>query len=104
MTPLLVQEPAVEHLPDESVSLRFYVGDQCVSGLGIDYDGFINDVWTHPDYRRQGLATALYRFAEASTELPTPIHSPCLSADGRKWATAVGGMHWDEHRMQRDGN
>lgn len=47
---------------------------------------FIGDLWTHPQYRRRGIATALWR--SAGCPLQTPNYQ---TGAGKAWAESVGG-------------
>jgi GNAT superfamily N-acetyltransferase len=48
----------------------------------------IDYVWTRPDHRRQGIATALFRYAVAHAPA-RPVHSRNRSADGRAWVASL---------------
>lgn len=55
----------------------------------------IDHIEVHPDYRRQGLATLLYREAVRESErleIPCPIHHEVRTADGDAWAQSLGDI------------
>lgn len=54
-------------------------------------DGEIMDVWVHPDFRRQGIATEM--LARAREVYPTVRHSETLTQMGREWSRAVAKAH-----------
>src|SRR6185437_9187997 len=72
-------------------------------------DGRIRDVEVHPDFRRRGIATELYRRASEITpglihsDKPSPDGQAVLSrtasgSDGDRWVTcAQGHEHWGAH-------
>jgi ribosomal protein S18 acetylase RimI-like enzyme len=45
-------------------------------------------VEVHPDYRRQGIATAMWQYAKAQGLNPT--HELIKTEDGYAWSQAVG--------------
>lgn len=47
--------------------------------------GEVNDVWVHPDYRRKGIASAMYRKA---TQLGM-THSTMRTDEGEAWAKST---------------
>ena len=66
-----------------------------VGTMGLDHDGRIQHIEIHPEKRRQGLATKLYKFGhDISGEIPSipaPKHSEARTESGDSWAHAVGG-------------
>lgn len=50
--------------------------------------GVIAHIWTRPDRRRQGLATAVFQYATANGEIP-PVHSSDLTESGRAWVASL---------------
>ena len=77
--------------------------DQFVGTMGLGADGEIKHIEIHPDARRQGLATKLYKFGheihEEIPSIPAPMHSESRTAAGDAWARAVSG---DEHLPRLD--
>jgi GNAT superfamily N-acetyltransferase len=59
------------------------------------YPHKIKQVWTEPEHRRQGVATALWneghRLASENAKIPQPKHSPDRTDAGNAWAKSVGG-------------
>jgi GNAT superfamily N-acetyltransferase len=51
--------------------------------------GIIHHVRVEPEFRHQGIATAM--LADARTLIPDIRHSHTRTADGDAWARAVGG-------------
>lgn len=51
--------------------------------------GEILNLDVHPDFRRRGIASEMYRHGRAHT--PAPQHSPERTPEGTAWAHAVGG-------------
>jgi GNAT superfamily N-acetyltransferase len=51
--------------------------------------GVISMIEVHPDYRRKGIATAM--FNQAQQYRPKPLHSDDRSYEGDQWARKVGG-------------
>jgi uncharacterized C2H2 Zn-finger protein len=70
-------------------------GDDFVGTMGLDHKGVIQHIEIHPEKRRQGLATKLYKFGHEINEdipsIPSPKHSESRTASGNEWATKVGG-------------
>jgi len=70
-------------------------GDQPVGFIAWNPShGEIEDIETHPDFRRQGVATSLYKKAtEWSDEngQVAPRHSSIRTQAGHRWAIRVGG-------------
>ena len=58
-------------------------------------EGRVDAVETHPELRRQGIATELWNTAKELHEnmpgVPKPTHSGSRTTSGTKWAKAVGG-------------
>jgi GNAT superfamily N-acetyltransferase len=67
--------------------------DNLLGHLNLDSTGLIEQVETHPEVRRQGIATALYNAAkEASLKdpsIPAPRHSSNRTQLGDRWAKSV---------------
>lgn len=60
--------------------------------------GEIEDIETHPDYRRQGIATAMYRTAQDWSRQNGQIglvHSSTRTHAGNEWAVAVGDQPYE---------
>jgi len=66
-----------------------------VATMGLDHTGRIQHIETHPEMRRQGLATKLYKFGHELHDdipsIPAPTHSESRTGSGNAWAHAVGG-------------
>ncbi len=62
-----------------------------VADLSIAADGEINSIYVYEAYRRRGLATQLFMFAQETEGIPSPLHSQYRSSEGDAWAKAVGG-------------
>lgn len=79
--------------------------DNFVGTMGLDEKGRIQHIETHPEMRRQGLATKLYKFAgelhEDIPSIPAPVHSTMRTKSGDKWARAVGG-EWEGNETYDD--
>lgn len=61
-----------------------------LSGLAIQDDGMIEDVWVHPGLRRRGIATLMLSFAQE--RCPVDIwHDPKPSPDGQAWIKSLAG-------------
>jgi len=55
---------------------------------------FVEHVYTMPSFRRQGVATKMWNYAQGIAQqgkAPVPKHSPIKSESGQKWAESVGG-------------
>ena len=69
-----------------------------IATMGLDNKGRIQHVETHPEMRRQGIATKLHKFATALHDdipsIPAPVHSTSRTTSGDKWARSVGGA-WE---------
>lgn len=50
--------------------------------------GAVRHVWTDPDYRRQGIATALWQYAH-SLDVTKPRHSRNRTRDGKAWIQSL---------------
>ena len=61
--------------------------------LNLDDTGQIEQVETHPEVRRQGIATTLYNHAkdvnEKDPSIPAPKHSGSRTQLGDRWAKAI---------------
>jgi GNAT superfamily N-acetyltransferase len=53
----------------------------------------VKEIWTDPQYRRQGIASTL--FNEARLQRLNPVHSGKLTDEGRKFVGASGGTKLD---------
>jgi hypothetical protein len=71
--------------------------DQFVGTMGLHHDGTIQHIEIHPEKRRQGLATKLFKFGNEVNEdiptIPAPQHSESRTASGDAWARAVSEKH-----------
>lgn len=68
------------------------------SGDSMD-GGYITGVFTDPDHRRRGVASALHELAMRAPD--QPVHDTALSRRGAAWARSVGGpTQGKEHRME----
>lgn len=69
--------------------------NQFVATMGLGNYGEIKHIEVHPDLRRQGLATKLYKFGHEIHEdipsIPAPEHSEQRTSDGHAWAKSVSG-------------
>lgn len=57
--------------------------------------GNIEDIYVHPDARRQGIASSMWDLAHQvskETRTPTPQHSSQRTLEGDEWAKSVGGQ------------
>lgn len=59
--------------------------------LLIDPYGEIRHVFVPADRRGQGIATAMFRYAQADDRIPGPTHSASRSDDAERWARSLGG-------------
>lgn len=75
---------------DDVTAVRAYLGEINVGGIKWRSDHEIDGLWVEPDYRRQGIATALYEKAQGHTEGKLK-HSPYRTREGDAWARSVGG-------------
>jgi hypothetical protein len=70
-------------------------GDTFVGTMGLDHDGRIQHIETHPEKRRLGLATKMYKLAQEVhgdiPSIPAPQHSQSRTDSGDAWAKKVGG-------------
>ena len=69
-------------------------GDQHVGTLRWNaIDGDVEHVGVDPDYRRQGVATGMWKYAQGQQGVQSPRHAPAdeRSADGKAWAKSVKG-------------
>jgi GNAT superfamily N-acetyltransferase len=61
--------------------------------LNINHWGAIEQIETHPEFRRQGIATALYNAAKDANRhdpsIPAPVHSSARTPSGNAWAKSV---------------
>ena len=68
---------------------------QFVATMGLGHDGEIKHIEVHPDLRRQGLATKLYKFGQEIHDtihtIPAPEHSEQRTSSGQAWAASVSG-------------
>lgn len=89
----------IEYFPNfTNAHPHFYVlsdkkSGQYLSNMTLDHDGTVLGVETHPKYRNQGHAKALWDYAteNAKTGAPAPKHSSSRTAAGEAWAKKVGG-------------
>lgn len=67
--------------------------DQLVATMGLGHDGEVKHIEVHPELRRQGLATKLYKFGHELHEdipsIPAPVHSGSRTTEGHAWASSV---------------
>lgn len=81
-------------------------GDDFVGTMGLHHDGSIQHIEIHPEKRRQGLATKLYKFGHEIHEdidsIPAPKHSVSRTSSGNAWAKAVGGGLPERHEHVAD--
>lgn len=79
---------------------------QFVATMGLGHDGEIKHIETHPELRRQGLATKLYKFGHELHDdidtFPAPQHSESRTDSGNAWAKAVGGVIPKNHSEVED--
>lgn len=75
------------HHPDAQRETRSGPSDVAGS-VQWDDDGLIRDVSVHPDFRRRGIATELFRRAQQVT--PHLRHADSPSPDGVKWIEGMG--------------
>jgi len=56
-------------------------------------DGDVEHIGVVPDYRRQGVATGMWKYAQGQQGVQSPRHAPAdeRSADGKAWAKSVKG-------------
>lgn len=63
--------------------------------IGAGTRGSVTWVETHPRYRRQGLATEMWKkaqeVAQSNEQIPEPEHSNTRTEQGDAWARKVGG-------------
>jgi hypothetical protein len=59
--------------------------------LDLQVSGYVSGVSVPEQLRRRGIATALWRYAEATEGIPMPLHSQTRTEDGDAWARAIGG-------------
>lgn len=61
--------------------------------LNLDNSGLIEQIETHPEVRRQGIATTLYNYAKDASakdpSIPAPRHSSARTQLGDRWAKSV---------------
>jgi len=78
-----------------------YKAGAFVGTMGLHDDGTISHIEIHPEKRRLGLATKLYKFGHDLSEeipsIPAPKHSESRTASGDAWAHAVGGSMPEAH-------
>lgn len=77
--------PDVVHYVDHSGRVRLVYKN--LSGLILDVDGTIEQVYTHSEHRRQGLAKSL--IAIAAVLGYSPKHSSDLTEDGKHFVKGV---------------
>lgn len=69
--------------------------NQYLSNLAISHSGEVMGLETHPEFRRQGLASELWhaaqQFSQATPGVPAPQHSGLRTKAGEQWAKKVGG-------------
>lgn len=67
--------------------------NKIVSNLTLDEKGKVSGVETHPEFRRQGLATKLWNYAKERSDMgiPEPKHSTMRTKEGEEWAKKIGG-------------
>ena len=70
-------------------SLFVFDGDQRIARLKLETDGVCNDVWVANDYRRNGIATAMWAIAEELLGI-RPRHSTNRTPEGEAWAQSLG--------------
>ncbi len=70
-------------------------------------DGSITDVFVEASYRRQGIASELFKRAthlsSQFSDVPTPVHNSRRTASGDAWAKAVGGNIPELEPYERSG-
>jgi GNAT superfamily N-acetyltransferase len=79
--------------------------DNLLGHLNLDSSGMIQQIETRPEFRRQGIATALYNHAVAASQtnpaIPTPRHSGSRTPSGNAWTKAVTKKSGEELVPQR---
>lgn len=80
--------------------------DRMVASMGLDHKGTIQHIEVHPEMRRQGLATKLYKFGHELHDdietIPAPQHSESRTDSGDAWAKSVGGVIPKNHSEVED--
>jgi ribosomal protein S18 acetylase RimI-like enzyme len=68
--------------------------EQSVGSLDWDAKtGEVEFIHVHPNYRRKGVATSMWKHAKANAEsmgMVEPTHSEDISEQGKAWAEKVG--------------
>ena len=80
------------HNGDEAASLTWNAVEDPDIGL---LPGMVSMVDVSPEFRRQGLATALWEMANDAArqfKLAQPMHSPHLTGEGKAWVEALNMM------------
>lgn len=95
-----VGDHTISHIPHEdrdgrpahAFQMRDSVGN-LLGHLNLDEHGVIQQVETHQEVRRHGIATALYNAAKDASakdsSIPAPKHSSSRTTAGNSWARAV---------------
>lgn len=75
-------------------NFSMHEGEDFIGTMGLDKHGTIQHIEIHPDRRREGLATKLYKFGHEIHEdipsIPAPKHSETRTAEGDAWAQSHG--------------
>jgi hypothetical protein len=78
--------------PMHAFQMRDHRGN-LLGHLNLDKGGSIEQIETHPEVRRQGIATTLYNYAKDASakdpSIPAPRHSSARTQLGDRWAKAV---------------
>jgi GNAT superfamily N-acetyltransferase len=51
--------------------------------------GSVLHIWTDPDYRRQGIASRLWEYAQSLDGVTKPRHSRDRTRDGKAWVASL---------------
>jgi len=82
-----------EHWQDHLITAHHNESGEEVGYMMYGSNGYVDDIYVHPEHRRRGVATAMWEHAKslaAKKQAPYPQHSDQRSLEGEAWSKSTG--------------